>query len=141
MALLYDKETYAINGAMFEVHKNLGPGLLEKVYQEAFAIELKLRNIPFEREKRYKIVYKGLYIDTRICCRFRLLRQNNSGTQICKRNARHLQSPSIKLPKNYRLKGCIAAKFQHSSYQTGRKDCKLTRTQKQSVRFRVFRYN
>ncbi len=59
MALLYDIETYAINGAMFEVHKNLGPGLLEKVYQEAFAIELKLRNIPFEREKRYKIVYKG----------------------------------------------------------------------------------
>ena len=59
MALLYDKETYAINGAMFEVHKNLGPGLLEKVYQEAFAIELKLRNIPFEREKRYKIGYKG----------------------------------------------------------------------------------
>lgn len=59
MALLYDIETYAINGAMFEVHKNLGPGLLEKVYQEASAIELKLRNIPFEREKRYKIVYKG----------------------------------------------------------------------------------
>lgn len=59
MPLLYDKESYEINGAMFEVHKHLGPGLLEKVYQEAFEIELKLRNIPFEREKRYQIQYKG----------------------------------------------------------------------------------
>ena len=57
--LVYKDEYAKIVGAIFEVHKRLGVGLLEKVYQEAFAIELKLRNIPFEREKRYKIVYKG----------------------------------------------------------------------------------
>lgn len=61
--MLYDAETYAINGAMFEVHKHLGPGLLEKVYQEALAIEFKLRNIPFEREKHFKINYKGIILE------------------------------------------------------------------------------
>ena len=35
MALLYPKESYKINGAIFEVHRELGPGLLEKAYQEA----------------------------------------------------------------------------------------------------------
>jgi GxxExxY protein len=58
--MIYAKEAYDINGAMFEVHKQLGPGLLEKVYQEALEVELKLRNIPFEREKRFQIVYKGV---------------------------------------------------------------------------------
>lgn len=57
--MIYAKEAYDINGAMFEVHSQLGPGLLEKVYQEALAVELQLRNIPFEREKRFQIVYKG----------------------------------------------------------------------------------
>jgi len=56
--MLYEEESYNINGAMFEVFKNLGPGLLEKVYQEALEIELKLRGIPYEREKRFQIVYK-----------------------------------------------------------------------------------
>ena len=57
--MLYAKEVYDINGALFEVFKNLGPGLLEKVYQEALEIEFQIRNIPYEREKRFKIVYKG----------------------------------------------------------------------------------
>ena len=57
--MLYAEEVYNINGAMFEVFKNLGPGFLEKVYQEALEIEFKLRDIPYEREKRFNIVYKG----------------------------------------------------------------------------------
>lgn len=59
MALLYPNESYKINGAIYEVHKALGPGLLEKVYQEALEKEMKLQGIPFEREKRFSIVYKG----------------------------------------------------------------------------------
>ena len=59
MALLYPNESYKINGAIYEVHKALGPGLLERVYQEALEKELKLQGIPFEREKRFSIVYKG----------------------------------------------------------------------------------
>lgn len=59
MALLYPEESYKINGAIYEVHKELGPGLLEKAYQEALEKELKLQGIPFEREKSFTIVYKG----------------------------------------------------------------------------------
>ena len=56
--MLYKEESAKIVGAIFEVHKRLGVGLLEKVYQEALAIELKHRNIPFEREKRFDVYYR-----------------------------------------------------------------------------------
>ena len=59
MALLYPKESYKINGAIYEVHNALGPGLLEKVYQEALEKEFILQKIPFEREKSFQIAYKG----------------------------------------------------------------------------------
>ena len=63
MSLIYSYESSQINGAVFEVHKRMGVGLAEKVYQEAFALELKLRNIPFEREKLYRLHYKGTLLE------------------------------------------------------------------------------
>ena len=59
MSLLYPKESYKITGALYEVHKELGPGLLEKVYQEALEKELRMQGIPFEREPQYQITYEG----------------------------------------------------------------------------------
>jgi GxxExxY protein len=47
MSLLYPEESYKITGAIYEVHKHLGPRLLEKVYQEALEKEFKLQGIPF----------------------------------------------------------------------------------------------
>ena len=61
--IVYPKESYKINGAIYEVHKRLGIGLLEKVYQEAFEKELKFQNIPFEREKHYDLFYRGEKLD------------------------------------------------------------------------------
>ena len=57
--LLYPNESYDIIGAAIEVHKQLGCGFVEPVYQEAFAEELKLRKIPFEQEKVFTVTYKG----------------------------------------------------------------------------------
>lgn len=54
-----EEETYKIIGICMEVHRNLGPGLLEIIYKDAIEIELKENNIFFEREKEFIIDYKG----------------------------------------------------------------------------------
>ena len=57
--LIYEEETFAIRGAVFEVYKTLGDGYLEEVYQNALEEELKLRGIPFVAKKELHIMYKG----------------------------------------------------------------------------------
>ena len=60
MAELIHKElSYKIVGAAMEVHRILGPGFLEAVYQSALAHELTLRQIPFEQFKCLSVTYKG----------------------------------------------------------------------------------
>ena len=61
--LLFKDEVYAINGAMFEVYKTLGPGFLEPVYQEALAVEFTSRGISFEREKPLELFYKDTLLE------------------------------------------------------------------------------
>ena len=56
-------ETYAIIGAAMEVHKVLGCGLPEKVYQDAFEEELRLRDIPYVREQHFTVSYKDKVLD------------------------------------------------------------------------------
>ena len=55
--------THEIIGAAIEVHRTLGPGLLESAYAECLARELSLRGIPFEREKPVPVVYKEVKLD------------------------------------------------------------------------------
>jgi GxxExxY protein len=56
---LYRELTETLIGAAMEVHRTLGGGFLESVYQKALAYELKLRNIPFEEQVRMSVHYKG----------------------------------------------------------------------------------
>ena len=59
-----DPRTYVIIGAGMEVHKHLGRGFLEAVYQEALAVELAGRDVPFAREVELPILYKGVKLHT-----------------------------------------------------------------------------
>ncbi|RME04000.1 MAG: GxxExxY protein [Bacteroidetes bacterium] len=57
---LYKDETYRIIGCAMEVHRHLGCGFLEAVYQEAMEIEYQKQGIPYYREKVLEIQYKGI---------------------------------------------------------------------------------
>jgi len=65
-----DENTLAhqIIGAAIEVHRQLGPGLLESAYEECLAYELSLHQIAFERQKPVPVVYKQVHLD----CGYRL---------------------------------------------------------------------
>jgi len=54
----YSDEGYALVGAAYAVHKEMGGGLLEEVYQESLEIELGFRGIPFQSQQSLKIFYK-----------------------------------------------------------------------------------
>ncbi|OGO66098.1 MAG: GxxExxY protein [Chloroflexi bacterium RBG_19FT_COMBO_55_16] len=63
-----NKVTETIIGAAIEVHRHLGPGLLESAYQACLAREMDLRNLALEQEKQLFLEYKGLKLD----CGYRL---------------------------------------------------------------------
>jgi len=57
--LIFKEESYAIQGAVFEVYRQMGHGFLESVYQECLERELKERNIPFVAQSELQLLYKG----------------------------------------------------------------------------------
>ena len=61
--LVYKNECYEIIGACMEVHKRLGCGFLEAVYQEALEKEFQFQKIPYQREASLKIKYRDQYLD------------------------------------------------------------------------------
>ena len=65
-----DPRTYEVIGAAMEVHRQLGCGFLEAVYQEALAVELEVRNVPFLRERELPVRYKGQVLSTSYCADF-----------------------------------------------------------------------
>ena len=58
-----NRVTEAVIGAAIEVHRGLGPGLLESAYQECLCQELSLRNIPFDSQLELPVAYKGLRLE------------------------------------------------------------------------------
>ena len=58
--------TYEIRGAVYDVYKELGPGLLESVYEEALCFELEKRGLTVERQVQVPIKYKGIILKTEL---------------------------------------------------------------------------
>ena len=70
MDLLFKEETYLIIGAAMEAHKELGPGFLEAVYQEALENEFLKKGIPYKREVPLTIYYKNKPLNKRYIADF-----------------------------------------------------------------------
>jgi GxxExxY protein len=70
MELLLASEVYAVVGAAIEVHRELRPGFLEAVYQEAMEIELRQAGLPFVPQIGLQIRYKGVLLEKRYCADF-----------------------------------------------------------------------
>jgi GxxExxY protein len=60
--LLYKEEVFKLVGFCMEIHRELGKGLDEVLYKDAFVVELSRANIPFCREKAYEVAYKGVIL-------------------------------------------------------------------------------
>ena len=58
--------TYKVIGCAIEVHKQLGPGLLESIYEKCFLKELSLRGIPYKNQVWVPLEYKGLELDAEL---------------------------------------------------------------------------
>jgi len=67
----FDELSNKVIGCAIEVHRELGPGLLESAYEQCLAHELRLQNIPFELQRVMPVEYKGVLIDCG--CRLDLL--------------------------------------------------------------------
>lgn len=61
--IILKEESYKIQGAIFDVYREMGCGFLESVYQECLEKELHLRAIPFVAQKELKLQYKGKYLN------------------------------------------------------------------------------
>lgn len=62
--------SYKIIGAAIEVHKTLGPGLLESIYETCLIEELRLNGIKVQRQVGLPIIYKGKKLNKKLCYRF-----------------------------------------------------------------------
>ena len=60
--IIYKQESYQIINKCLEVHNNLGHGFLEIVYKDALEYEFYKAGIPYEREKKYEVNYKGIIL-------------------------------------------------------------------------------
>ena len=71
--IIFKEESYEIQGAIYEVYREMGCGFLEAVYQECLEKELKQRNIPFNAQQTLQLTFKGetlkqTYKPDLICC-------------------------------------------------------------------------
>lgn len=62
--LLHKEKTFQIIGAAMAVHKYLGCGFTEKVYQDALEVEFQARGIPYEREQPMEVLYRGVRLNS-----------------------------------------------------------------------------
>ncbi len=117
--LIEERVTEAIIGAAIDVHRCLGPGLLESAYEECLCHELHLHNLSFQRQVELSVEYKNIKLD----CGYRLdLVVENAVVVELKSNRTnpsHSSGSTADLPAPGRKKGRIADQFHVSALKNG----------------------
>jgi hypothetical protein len=98
--LLLKEESYKIIGLCMDVHRQLGPGFQEAVYKDALEQELKEANIPFEREKGFRIPYKQIVLERRFFCRFYHIWSNHCRSESNIHDGKQFYPANLKLPES-----------------------------------------
>jgi len=85
--ILFKEESYKIIGACMEVHKTLGCGFLEPVYQEALSIEFNKQHIPYEKERVLSINYKDIELEKKynadFVCYGKIILETKAVKELC----------------------------------------------------------
>jgi len=112
---------YTIVGTLYNVHKELGPGLNEKIYQEGLKTELELQNIPYKREYTVRPIYKGKLLDAEYKLDFLIdddiiieLKAVSSLTDEHRAqlfNYMHLVRPKAGILVNFSSKSCVLERY------------------------------
>ena len=96
LELMYEEETYAIRGAIYEVYTTLGAGFLEGVYQEALELELAAREIPYKSQSEISIMYKGTWLQQKyradIVCFDKIILELKAVKQLLPEHSAQLQN-------------------------------------------------
>jgi hypothetical protein len=112
--IVMDRLTEKIIGAAIEVHKVLGPGLLESAYEECLAHELSLANICFERQVPLPITYKALPLDCGYRLDFLVERDSGLGTKNGGGVATDSPSAIVDLSETRRIGNWVAHQLQRA---------------------------
>ncbi len=93
-----DPRTSPIIGAAIEVHRHLGPGLLESAYEECLCHELHLRGLDFKRQVPLPLLYKGLKLELRVQDRLDRARHRRSGIEGSRKTSTNPRSAALDVP-------------------------------------------
>ena len=94
-----DPRTSPIIGAAIEVHRNLGPGLLESAYEECLCHELHLRGLDFKRQVPLPLLYKGLKVGLRVQDRLDRARRGRSGIEGSRKTSANPRGTALDVPE------------------------------------------
>ena len=119
--MFHEELTRKIIGAAIEVHKQLGPGLLESVYQACLARELDLTGLHFEQQKDLPVEYKGVRLESGLRLDFYRGRQGCHRNQIHRRPPSNSRSPIAHLFETHRMQSWSINQFQR--YRSHERHC------------------
>ena len=115
-----DPRTAAIIGAAIEVHRQLGPGLLESAYEQCLCHELHLRSMPFQCQVDLPVSYKGLQFD----CGYKIDVVVNDEViveiKVRRKDPASPRSPTLDIPQTLRKESRAADQLQQSTVNARR---------------------